>query len=153
MPSELNFRIRDREGQYSSFGLEGAALTAANFDAQNTLMTSLRTAMIAIILGNVAGDTRISARSTPNDTTPTSAYARREEKWLVHYSEVSTPFTKHVVEIPAPDAALLAADTKDLDLTDGGVIEDFVTAFEAYVLVDGTKTVTVQRIELVGRNL
>jgi hypothetical protein len=153
MASEVNFRIRDREGQYSNFGLTGVDMSAANFDAQNTLITSLRTALIAIILGNVAGDTRISNRSKPNDTTPTSPYARREWKWLVHYSNVSTPFDKYTVEIPCPDAGELAADTKDLDLTDGADVEAFVTAFEAYVRPLGTQTVSVKKIELVGRDL
>lgn len=152
MASAVSWTIRDYSDEHSNFGVDGTQMTAGNFAAQDALIDTLRGAIAAIIVGNIAKEERVAEIANPANSRPTDPFAQREMKWLVGYSEV-TSGEKHTVAIATPDLANLVAGTDLANLTDGDVVEDFVTAFEAYVRVGGTEAVTVDYMRLVGRNI
>ena len=146
-------RIRDYDGENSSFGLPGADLTAGNFAAQVALWDALRTAIEGIIIGNQAEYSLKAVEAEVDDTNPASQYAQRELKWLVGWTNTSTG-EKHTTEIATPDLTLLVANSQVMN-TAAGAGAQFVTDFEAVVRggVAGTNLVTVDYVRLVGRNI
>jgi len=127
-----------------------ATLTSGNFVAQTGLVSALFTAALDITLGSQSG-TNTLAVSTVTAIENTNPLAQRENKWLVRYHD--TGGTKFTLEIPTADLSLLSLGTEFLDLTDGGPIAAFVSAFEAVVKSpdDPALTVTVDSIQFVGR--
>jgi len=127
-------------------------LTAANFVAQNGLISALFSAALDIT-GGAQAATNILAVSTRSSVVVTDPTAQRENKWLVRYHDTSG--VKFSVEIPTADLSLLTEGTEFLKLADGGVIAAFVSAFEAVVRSpdDPTHTVTVDSIQFVGRKV
>lgn len=142
----------DFDGETSHARFRGAALTAANFDAQATLRGNLDTAVAAITLGNKAR-TQFGEVAITGAGEATSSSAHRESKWWVQYHD-NTTFKTYRMEIPCPDPnALDTNDRKHAEIGDAGVVDAFVTAFEAYVLSPVGNAVTVDEITWVGRNL
>jgi hypothetical protein len=143
-------------GEASHCTFPGLSLTAANFDAQATLMSALRTAVQGIILGNIAKEERVAVITEPDASAVEEKHAQRENKWLCRY-QVDTTNERRVLSIPTADLDALGANSEDLDLADGDVGEAFKTAFEAYVRiyddVGGAHTVTLLSATFVGRNL
>jgi len=127
-------------------------LTAANFTAQNGLISALFTATLDITLGAQAG-TNILAASTRSSVNVSNPLAQRENKWLVRYHDSSG--VKFSVEVPTADLSLLTEGTEFLNLADGGPIAAYVSAFEAVVKSpdDPTHAVTVDSIQFVGRKV
>lgn len=152
MASELDVLYMDYSFENSPAGFRGVDLTAANFDAQNTLMDNLVGAVQAIILGTKIKDTRKATVEEFSKTRPASAFAQRELKWRVIYNDTVNPAGNGSLEMPTPDLQFLDANGTHLDLasTEGAA---FVTAFEAYQRSKLGNTVEVQSVELVGRNI
>jgi len=153
MAARHNVRINDASGEASSFGVPGADLTAGNFTAQVALWDALVTAIQNIIIGNVAMKSLAAYVTEVDDTLPANAFAQRELKWLVGWSNTSTG-EKHTTEIACPDLAFLVPGSDIADLT-GTEMAAFVAAFEAVVRggAAGTNTVNVDYVRVIGRNL
>lgn len=152
MASRAAITYNDHSGEKSVFRFRIVDLTPANVAATVGLVASLQAAINPIILGTVNKQTVQYSETQPDATLPTSEVARREDKWLVRYQDV-TNGKKGSAEIPTPEVAthmLGNTDKADLNNTE---ISAFVTAFEAVVRsVDGN-AVNVLEIEAVGRDL
>lgn len=156
MPAQFYMGYMDYDKEISGVKLEGATLSAANFDAQVTLWNTLQAAMNVVTLGSPTRRA-ISHGTYYGDVPPTDPTAQRESKWLVTYRDDSSPGRKLTAELPCadlgPTLGLLMPHTKQADLTVQAWI-DFVTAFEAVVKAPITGgDVTVLDIRHVGRNL
>ena len=147
-------RYNDYGAERSTVTLMGEALTAVNFDAQATALTSLMDAIAAITLGVKVSFLQGNDNEIVGPGTQASdPYAQREAKWLVKFHEV-TGGAKRSVEIPCPDLANLDPNNKGkAHVGDAGAVDAFVTAFEAFVKTDAGGNVQVDEILHVGRNI
>jgi hypothetical protein len=154
MSSEYTLSIRDYSRELSPAKFTGPVPVQSGFDTWVGLMTSLKAAVAAITLGEVAKETRSSYVEILSQDAPTDANAQRERKWLVTY-RTNTAEKLFRMEIPTAKVVgnlLPASDEADLTATD---MAAFVTAFEAFQRSpdDPTETVTVISIRNVGRNI
>jgi hypothetical protein len=133
----------------STWSLWIANLTAANFTAQQGLISALYTATLDLVLGSQAATSElaVSTRSAVENAEP---LAQRENKWLVRYHDADS--TKFTVEVPTAKLSLLDTGTEFLDLT-GTAAAAYKTAFEAVVKSpdDPTLAVVIDSIQFVGR--
>lgn len=157
MPSRASISYIDHSRERSSVSVEGIDITAANFDAQDAMVTALENAIAAVTLGNrvqtLHGNLDLGTKDPPADPE-----AGREEKWLVSYIDDTNPTRVLTCELPCPDitdSTLRAANSDDWDPDDaGGKWAAFVTAFENFVRAPFTgSAVTVQKVTRVGRRL
>jgi len=139
----------DKENTNTQFPV--ATLTAANFDAQGVLATALRAGIAGIVLGNLAHYEQIQNFEV-SGVASDNPLAARELKWKVefHTTVEGDPYT---LTLGCPDQTKLDPNNRKYADLDEADVAAFVTAFEDYVRVDGTKLVTVDRITLVGRNI
>lgn len=152
MASKLTLTYRDysEPEETGTAQFTGTTLTAANFDAQATLMNALRAATANITLGSLKKEARTAVETLSPGALPASAFAQRETKWLVRYRDDVTgePFR---LEIPCADLDLLDPAQKDkADLT-GVEMAAFVVAFEAFQLSPNGNAVTLIEVRHVGR--
>lgn len=145
---------RDYNGEASTVTFPSADLTAANIVAQMAAGDALVTAMAAIENSLHVTKTYVAKRSPLSaDPRASDATAHRELKWLVMYHD-DTTFEKATLEIPCPDMAEQSATNRGhADIGDAGVVDAFITAFEAFVLGPGGNASVVDDILIVGRNL
>lgn len=147
------FQFTDYSNEKSTVTVNSLALSAANFDARETLRVALSSALNNLSIG-------VLSRQAVNDIRddspgiPTNPFAQREMKWLVSYVG-ATSGKVFQMEIPAPsltDNLQPNSDEADLTSTDWAA---FVTAFEAYAIAPDTtsEAVTVLSARLVGRNI
>jgi hypothetical protein len=148
----LTYRDYGTPGERSTAIFEGQDMTALNYDAEVTAQNTLRDAVNAITLGELAKVTRVAQESPQPGAMPASPFAQRESKWLVRYSDTVTG-KKATLEIPCADLAKLDPNSQDRALMTDTDIAAFVTAFEAYVLSpSGTLgNAQVDEIIFVGR--
>lgn len=151
MSSKVGITYLDYSLETSTFTANGVDFSAANFDAQNTLIDNLVGATQAIVLGTKIADTRTASVDSFTETKPASPYAQRELKWRVKYVDTVDPVGNGSREIPTPNLTFLNAEGTHLDLgsTEGAA---FVAAFEAYHRSSLGNTVEVSEVLLVGRN-
>jgi hypothetical protein len=151
MASELQVKYLDYSGEKSTATFRGVDLTAANFDAQNTLMDNLVGALQAVVLGTKIQDTRKSSVDDFTETRPASPYAQRENKWLFRYTDNVNPTGNGTLEVPTPNLTFLNTEGTFLDLasTEGAALK---TAFEAFQRSRLGNTVTLVSAQYVGRN-
>ena len=151
MASKINLSIMDYFFEDSPTQWSGVDMNAGNITAQFGLMDDLRDAIIAVTLGTVVTETRTALVDENARTRPTSPFAQRELKWLVRFNDTVNPAGNGTREIPTPDLALLDASGEYMDLTstEGAAL---VAAIEAFHRSKLGNTVTVESIELVGRN-
>lgn len=141
----------------SPFQVTAQVMTAANYDAWHTAADALETAMDAILVGVIRDKLHAADDVELSGALPASNFARRETKLLIRYHDTTTN-DKYRAELACPDLAALTMESGDANfvvLADGGVMEAFVTAFEAHAR--STKTpanaVAIDTIQVVGRNL
>jgi len=150
---EIGFASRtyqDYDGERSNFGVYCAVLSAANFVAENTDMVALWAAADAITLGGLIKHEHGNRYRDANPVLPASDAAQRELKWLVQYHD-STSGKHYSIEVPCADTAQLDPnDRKHAFIGDAGVVDAFVTAFEAFALSETGGAVVVDEITLVG---
>lgn len=149
---QLTVRYNDYDAERSTVSLRSTLLTAGNFDAQNTAAISLRDAIAAIALGlRVSFDHANRYETVAPGTQASDADAQRETKWLVRYQDADGIYR---VEIPCPDRSVLDPNNRGYaNIGDGGPVDAFVSAFEAFVLGPSGGAVTVLDIKHVGRNI
>lgn len=150
----LTVSTRDYDGESSTVTFPSADLTAANIVAQMAAGDALVTAMAAIENSLHTAKTYVAKRSPLSaDPRASDATAHRELKWLVMYHD-DTTFEKATLEIPCPDLAEQSATNRGhADIGDAGVVDAFITAFEAFVLGPGGNASVVDDILIVGRNV
>lgn len=142
----------DYDGEHSNVRVHCVPLTAANFDAQATLRAALNVAVANITLG-VLHKNMYGGEDLVSNNKATDVAAQRELKWLVSYID-DTTMTKYSIEIPTADVAQLDPnDRAHAEIGDAGVVDAFVTAFEAFARSPVGNSVTVEEITLVGRML
>ncbi len=151
----MTYSQNDYGGESTVMTVSIPTITAANFDAQETLAAALETAIELVVIGAKVKRQKIiedlGAGGFAADTE-----AQRESKWLISYHDDSFPARKLSVELGCADLIdedLLVDNTDMADLTDADWVA-FVTAFEAFVVAPYTaNAVTVDRITFIGRNL
>lgn len=128
-------------------------VTAANYDATQTELTTLRNAVLALILGNmIRNATESSVFQAPDPSPAASPLAQRENKWLVRFHD-STTGQKFQVSIGTADLTKKMANSEFIDLTAGDGLA-FKNAFQAVVVSpnESGNAVVVDSIQFVGRN-
>ncbi len=149
MTTRTSISSLDASAEVTNSTFRGVTLTAANFDAQATLVTALKAAIVGIVITQVFRDQSAIvneiAKSLPSDQ-----FAQRELKWAVTLTDAVLGSTS-VIEIGGADLDLLTAGTEFLDIT-AGVGLALVTAIEAYHLSPAGNAVTVLSAKFVGRN-
>lgn len=148
----MTVQFLDYDSEVSSFQVGVAALTSANFTAQETAMDALRDAAAAITLGNTSQT--VYANVDKLSITPASDQtAQRELKWLVSYHD-TTSLNRFSCELPTADPDQLDPnDRAHAEIGDGGLVDAFVAAFEAVVKSPDGGSVVVDEITLVGRRV
>lgn len=149
MASNWSLKMIDYDGEGSSFSLTGVDTSAANYDAQITLIGALRTAVEGVTLGNTGSISLTAFNSKISDAPAGSAFAQREIKWLVTIAGDTTG-NLYQREIPTADLALLAPNSNEM--ATGAARTALVTAIEDYFRGQGNETGTVVSIKHVGRN-
>jgi hypothetical protein len=142
--------LKDYGGEKTTFKIRTAELSAANFDAQATLRAALATAIAGITTGVY---TRIAYgnEETQEVANPSDPFCQREMKWVIHYRETGGGLYR--CELGTADLDQLDPnDREHANIGDAGVVDAFVSAFEAYAKGPGGGAVTVVEIEFVGRN-
>ena len=143
---------KDYDGEVSGYTMRTTPITAANFDAQHTLRVALTGAISGICGGTVQSTVESNVDVISNQPSD-DPLDQRESKWLVTYHETADPITTFRIELPCADLNQLDPnDRKHAAIGDAGVVDAFVTAFEAYILGPGGGAVTVDEITHVGRN-
>jgi len=129
-------------------------ITAGNIVATLAAWTTFRSAINAIIIGVERQESVVAYRTTASNTRASSNLAQRENKWLCRYHD-ATNSLPYKLSIPTADLSLLPDGLEYLDLADGGVGEDFKTAWEALVKspYDPTHATVLDSVQFVGRNL
>lgn len=152
MASELDLLYLDHSLEKSGAGFRGIDLTAGNIVAEFAKMDALVGALQAIVLGTKVKDTRKAAETTFTETRPVSAFAQREIKWLIRYTDNVTPNGNGTIEVPTADLQFVDGTGEYLDLagTEGAAFE---TAFNDYQRSRLGNAVTLVSVQFVGRNL
>lgn len=150
MTSKLSLSYKDHDRELGSVGFRFVLLTAANFDATNTLMDNLITAVTAVQTGVLEVETRIALRDDNNALPPADPFAQRETKWLVRARDSAGDAVQF--EIPCADLSLLVLNSSNMDITAGDGLA-LVTAIEAGVLSKAGLAITVDEVIHVGRNI
>lgn len=145
--------VNDYEPERSAVKITSTELTAANFDAQVAAFVSFRDALAGITEGLMVSHEIANRNEIVGPKTPASAKtAQRERKWLVRYHAVTggAPYT---MELPCADLDALDPNNRGFaEIGDGGVVDAFVSAFEAFVKTESGGNVAVDSIAHVGRN-
>lgn len=121
--------------------------------ATDPQITALRDAIAGITLGTLGDVTFVdeTAKDAGSNAPSGNAFAQREMKWLVSYTDNVTNQV-YKVEIPTADLGELVANTDLLD-TVAAAGAAFVAAFEAIFLSPDGNAVTFVSARFVGRNL
>lgn len=129
-----------------------ATLTAANLVAKTVLIGNLKTAVAALVLGNVHQDAIIQDRTVISDLAAATQLAQRENKLLIRYHS-GTTLKKYQVSIGTFDLTQLPVHDEFLDLTAGTGLA-LKTAAEAIMVNpdDATDPIIVDSAQFVGRN-
>lgn len=155
MPSnpqhEWALTVLDFDNETSSMGGFMGPITVGTIAGFLTQFGALKTAVSAIILGNIVRDRWTGDVTRFNVTPPTDENAQRERKALVRYMD-TTNFATYRMEIPTIDlVGRLLPGTDQIDLTETDVAA-FVTAFEAIARSPDGNAVNVLDIHAVGRS-
>lgn len=137
MPSKASFTYKDYDGETSTCSFDITTMTAANFDATNTAVNALSTAILGVQTENSLQTKRILAMDNFISRAKASDKGtQREHLWVLTLEDATTHrlFTH---QIPQADVDLVGTDVDTLDLTaDPGLA--LKTAIEAVVKAPGT---------------
>jgi hypothetical protein len=154
MASKVNLTVLDYGSEKSTVGFYVEDIVELNFDeivgAGGTIQT-FQTALDGITIGTIARRVVNAEDTAISSTPPANAFAQRESKWLVQYSD-DVSGKLYSMEVPCADLSLLVANTENMNVG-AGAGATFVSAFESAVRsVDG-ETVTVIGVKYVSRDL
>lgn len=142
----LQVKFRDYSNEYSTAGVYVAdAITSPN---AQTLIDAIEGMSIGTMAeGAVLRRTVVDAGST---AVPTNHFAQRELKFLCKYSD-NVNGKEYSFTIPAADAAQTVGNT-DMVSLESGVGAALKTAFDTHALSELGNAVTLNSVELIGRN-
>lgn len=143
--------LTDYDGEKSTLQVYAADLNAGNIAAELTLQATFGAAINDMSLGSLQ-EIRYGNQVVSNAAAPAETYAQREMKWRVDYTDDVTGKPYHFT-IPVADTSKLDANNRGFADPDDTDVAAFITATEAYVLSQDGNAITVQQIELVGRNI
>lgn len=151
------FSWHDYDGEPSHMSVNTVEITAANLDAQQTLLTSLRTAMNDITIAVV--DRQAVTDIGWNTAAPTTdPFGQRETKWVIIVDDGNGNVYKGN-EIPTADLALLENGSKYIiknyavSVSDpDGFVADFKTAYEAVAKTNAGGALVIKEMYQAGRN-
>lgn len=147
---KYNLTYLDHDSERSNMGIGIVDLDVNNITAQLALLATLKAAVEAIVIGSLDKEQVIAVTTELAATPPASGLAQREAKWLV--TGVDTQGLNCSIEIPTADLTLLAAGTKNLDLSAGTGLA-LKDALDACWVSKIGNAVTVGRVIHVGRNI
>jgi hypothetical protein len=150
MPSKVTLKALDYGSEATRLGFNVAQMTAANFDATLTDISTLQGAIQNVSLGLHDGKS-VLAQDIPVGPKATVVNAQRESKWRVKYEDDTDPIGDGSFEIGMADLQFLVAGTGIMDVS-AGAGAALVTAIEATVVSRLGNSVTVDEITHVGRN-
>lgn len=143
--------MQDYDGESTTFRVNTAALTAANFDAQVALNVALGVGIVGITRGHlqkIVYSNEIISPSVPDDP-----LSQRENKWLIRFHDAVTEEKQSPIELGTADLTVLDPNNRGYaQMGDAGAVDAFVDAFEAYVLSKDGNAVVIDSIQFVGRN-
>jgi len=148
------FTLRDYARETSTVTVYNGAVTAVNIGAYLTQFGELKAAIDGLSLGTIAKEQIVLDDTIITADSPANPFAQRELKWLVRYVG-NTNGAVYTLTIPCADpTGRLLPQSDFMDLTETNAAA-FVTAFEAIAKApdNDAEAVTVQSIELVGRNI
>jgi len=146
------FTLMDYDREKTAVQIHHVALTAGNFAATETLLDALRDAIAQMTLGTMV-QTRYGNEDLLSITPASDEQAQREAKWLVSYHD-TTSLISYSCEIGTADFDQLdPGDRKHAHIGDSGIVDGFITAFEAVAKSPTGGAVVVDEITLVGRNV
>lgn len=154
MPHLSQFTLLDYSDEKSRVEIYNGAITTASLAGFLTQFGAMRTAIDNITLGTLQQESWVGDRTVLSNETPTNNFAQRELKWRVVYKG-NTSQKLFQIEVPTADPTGRLLPKSDRANLTQGQMAAFVTAFQdiARSPEDDTENVTVQYIQLVGRNL
>lgn len=157
--SYANLTYLDYSSEKSNQKTPSYQIDAANLATWLTGWGAYKTASAGITIGTQIKEQVVIYDTVLSATPPTSEFAQREIKLLIRYRG-DTSLKLFILTIPTPDLSALTfapgitGNSDYIVLDDGGVMADWVTAFEAIARnpEDDSETVTVESAQVVGRN-
>lgn len=148
------FTQLDFSGEKSLTRIYNGAITAVSIAGFLTEFGQMKDAINAITLGTMAQEMWVGDNTDLSNVLPTNVFAQRELKWLVVYED-DTSKNVYTLTLPCADPTgrlIAGTDLADLAQTE---VAAFVTRFESFARSpeSDVNTVTVLRIQLVGRNI
>ena len=158
--------LLDRSGERSGITVNIGTVTAGTLPGQLTSTGALQAATAALSLATLERVSMSVFDNVVSSDLPASPWANRELKLKFTYKDTEQYFdapTNSIenegfgkifrVEVPAPDLDNITflGNTDMVDLQDGGIVQAWVTAFEAIALSPYNGTVEVIGAEIVGR--
>lgn len=148
---KIGIREFGTEGKESSVKVFGPDLAAGTFDANVALAAALRTAVLAVQLGEQREAVYGITENAGNSDLPTDSAAQRENKWLVSCREVSGGLNAVTFTIPCADLDQLDAD--GINMAAGANRTALVSAVEDFVKSNDGTAVVVESIKFRARSL
>jgi len=151
------FSYSDYDGEPSNVTINLVEITAANLDAQQTLITALRAAINGIILG-VTNKSVVSDIGWDTFTGTSDPFAHREIKWVVVVEDsVGNRYKSN--EIPMADLSILEGGNKYIIknglvtvVTAAALVTAFKDAYEAVAVSNTGLALTIVDMYQAGRN-
>lgn len=149
--------FRDIDGELSTFQLHNGAITGASIAGFLSEYGALKTALDALTLGVLAKDQWVGDRTIISDALPASNFAQRELK--LKFTMVGDSGGEAFYRtLPCPDLSLITIIPNSggaVDLTAGVELPAAIAAIEQLGRHpdSDTETITVTRVEVVGRNI
>jgi len=137
MPSKCSFTYKDYDGETSTVSFDITTITAANFDATNTAVNALSTAILGIQTENSLQTKRVMAADNFISRAKAEEKATQREHLWVLTLEDDTTHRLFTHQVPQADVSLVGTDVDTLDLA-AGVGATLKTAVEAVVKAPGT---------------
>lgn len=138
---------------FVDFSNENSVATIPVIDAiSNANITAIFDAIVGVTLGNAQKSILSTAVDKDAGTAgvPANAFAQREIKWLVRFTDLVT-LKKGSREIPCANLALVVQGTDFMDLSAGAGLA-LKTALDAHMRSTDGNAVSVDSVEHIGRN-
>ena len=138
---------------FIDFSNEGSNATIPVADAiLDADITTLFASIVGVTLGNAQKAVLVTSVDKDAGTAgaPANAFAQREIKWLIHYTD-NVNLKKRTRELPTADLSLAVAGTDNMDLSAGAGLT-LKNQLEAFMLSTDGNAITVDEIEFVGRS-
>jgi len=152
-----SYSWKDYDGEPATMSINVVEITAANLDAQQTLLTTLRTALNDITIG-VVGKQITSDVGWDTTVLTTNPFGQRETKWVIIVEDINGNRFKSN-EVPTADLSLLEDNDKYIikngavSVSDpDGFVADFKAAYEAVAVSNTGLALTIIDMYQVGRN-